>query len=172
MVGKKGRSGRKPDQTGLTARAVALYIPMFQIGKKWIAMDWFIQFKKIYGSGKDRYSPMNWQEKIRSMIRQEVIRYETYNMWKCKCIKRLDRHHFRHASYCPRCLYEPKMIERHKTEAEVRRNTPVPSPSELETMLKCPHCKSDLELHKKLVANTMTTVLRCYKCNPKKVRDD
>ena len=124
MAGKKGRSGRKPNETGRTMRAVALYIPMYEYDVshfnstsakyKWIAEDWFRQFKRINGN--------KWQERVRQMISQWTRSYEQHNMWMCECSGRIKKWHFKHEGQCPRCDKVPLEIERYKTVAEVNKH--------------------------------------------------
>jgi len=151
MAGKKGRSGRKPNNDGKKMRAVNLYIPMYQydmahINSKeaklqWMAESWFRQFKRIYGS--------RWQEKVRSGIRYMVNDYEERKMWKCKCQGRIKSTHFTHEGQCPRCEYVPGQLPRYKTVSQARvhsRDEPSQKPLSL-----CPTCKGayslELDIH-------------------------
>jgi len=146
------------------ARAVALYIPSFKRGKKWIQQDWFLQFKRIYGTRATRFSPVNWQEKIRMLIRQEVVRYETYQMWACDCELRLEKYHFRHDTECNKCGYKPRMIERHKTEHAVRVNTPVPKTPQAPLKI-CPvHNRPFDRTEQVIVAGVPCKVPKCPDC--------
>ena len=138
MVGKKGRSGRKPNETGRVMRAVALYIPMYELDSahinskqakyQWYPEDWFTQFKRINGN--------KWQERVRTMIAAWTKNYERYNMWMCECSGRLKKWHFKHEGVCPRCDKVPLEIERYKTISEVNKHVHKPKDS---TPLKiCP----------------------------------
>jgi len=146
MSGKKGRSGRKPNESGTVMRAVALYIPMTELdishpnsgsGKakyKWFPEDWFRQFKRINGN--------KWQERVRTMITAWTKNYELYQMWDCECSGREKKWHFKHEGICPRCDKMPLDIERFKTVAEVNKNVHKPLDS---TPLKlCTTCKKPL----------------------------
>ena len=100
MVGKKGKSGRKPRDDGLKARPVALYIDHmeYQEGPKgktrWAAVSWFQQFKRIYGS--------RWQEKTRTLIQHQVLKDQVERMWVCGC-SGIMRYHFNTQSQCHKC---------------------------------------------------------------------
>ena len=164
MVGKKGRSGRKPNETGRVMRAVALYIPMFEFdtanlndtGAKyqWFPEDWFRQFKRINGN--------KWQERVRNMIAQWTRSYETNNMWLCECSGRLHKWHFKHEGHCPRCEKVPLEIERYKTIAEVNKHVHKPKDS---TPLKvCPTHNKPLKSELVIVSGVKQKVLRCEDC--------
>jgi len=124
MVGKKGRSGRKPNESGRVMRAVALYIPMYELDTahfnstsakyQWFPEDWFTQFKRINGN--------KWQERVRTMIMSWVRQYERSYMWCCNCSGRTKKWHFQHEGSCPRCEYVPGELERYKTVAEVNKH--------------------------------------------------
>jgi len=169
MVGIKGKSGRKKNDSGWTARAVALYIPSFKTGKKkhgkdeWRTVPWFRMFKKIYGSRSTSNSPYNWQEKIRIMIRQEVNRYTTQNGWFCECSGILNRWHFRHDPSCHKCGYEPRDLERHRTVAQVRANT-IESKTPKEPLILCPNHNKPLQANFEEVAGVVSKVMRCEDC--------
>jgi hypothetical protein len=100
MVGQKGKSGRKPRDDGLKARPVALYIDhmAFQEGPKgrthYVAVSWFQQFKRIYGS--------RWQEKTRTMIQHQVRKDQAERMWMCGC-SGIMRYHFKTEPKCHAC---------------------------------------------------------------------
>jgi len=101
MVGKKGKSGRKPRDDGLKARPVALYIDHMEYqegptGKtRWVAVDWFRQFKRIYGS--------RWQEKTRSLIQHQIKKDQDQRMWMCGCSGNM-RYHFKGSQVqCHKC---------------------------------------------------------------------
>jgi len=149
MVGKKGKSGRKPNNSGWLARAQALYIPSYELGikkgkKQYQTVSWFRLFKKIYGSRTTSLSPYNWQEKIRVLIRQEVVRYTDQNGWFCNCSgDRLHNWHFKHDPQCMKCDYVPEPLERHRTEAQLRANTPPPRTPK-EELKVCPSCEKPL----------------------------
>jgi len=144
MVGIKGKSGRKPNNSGWVARAVALYIPSWKDGKKWNTIWWFRLFKKIYGTRATAANPYNWQEKARMLIKAEVERYTDQNGWFCECEgNRLNRWHFRHDPQCNECGYEPRALERHRTVASARAHTPAPrTPKEI--LKICPSCEKPL----------------------------
>ena len=144
MVGKKGKSGRKPNETGRVMRAVALYIPMYNLDTahlnakqakyQWFPEDWFLQFKRINGN--------RWQERVRTMIAAWTKNYELYQMWECECSGRLKKWHFKHEGVCPRCDKVPMDIERYKTVAELNKNVhkrPDSTPIKL-----CPSCEKPL----------------------------
>jgi len=132
MVGIKGRSGRKPDNSGWVARAVALYIPSWKGGKKWNTIWWFRLFKKIYGTRATAANPYNWQEKVRMLIKAEVERYTDRNGWYCECEgHRLNRWHFEHDHGCNKCGYVPNKLERYRTAASVMAHTPLPTRAEV-----------------------------------------
>jgi hypothetical protein len=144
MSGVKGRSGRKPDNSGWTARAVALYIPSWKGGKNWNTIWWFRLFKKIYGTRATAANPYNWQEKVRMLIKAEVMRYTDQNGWFCECEgHRLNRWHFRHDPQCNKCGYEPRDLERHRTVASARAHTIAPRTPK-ETLKMCPSCEKPL----------------------------
>ena len=144
MAGKIGRSGRKPNPTGQKMRAVALYIPMYELDVshfnsksakyQWFPEDWFRQFKRINGN--------KWQERLRSMIMRWVREYETHNMWACECRSRLKKWHFQHEGVCPRCKKVPLEIERYKTVAEVNKH--IHKPISERPITKCGTCGGDL----------------------------
>jgi len=144
MVGIKGKSGRKPNNSGWVARAIALYIPSWKDGKKWNTIWWFRLFKKIYGTRATAANPYNWQEKVRMLIKAEVMRYTDQNGWFCECEgHRLNRWHFRHDPKCNKCGYEPRALERHRTVASARAHTIAPrTPKEI--LKICPSCEKPL----------------------------
>lgn len=164
MSGKKGRSGRKPNESGTVMRAVALYIPMTELdishlnsgsGKakyKWFPEDWFRQFKRINGN--------KWQERVRTMITAWTKNYELYQMWPCECSGREKKWHFKHEGICPRCDKIPLDIERFKTDSQVRANT-VPAKVPLDI---CPTHNKPLDNYPKWVSGVLTNVRRCEDC--------
>jgi len=196
MVGIKGKSGRKPNDSGLKARAIALYIPSQKVGTKkvisykeevdlsgnetgkqikvetkkdvWKPLEWFTLFKKIYGSRTTSLSPYNWQEKVRIMMRQEVVRYTDRNGWFCNCSGgRLKTWHFKHDPKCTKCDYEPSDIERHRTESQVRANTPVPTRAEIakQPLKVCPvHNRPFDRTEQVMVAGVHCRVPKCPDC--------
>lgn len=168
MVGKKGRSGRKPNETGRVMRAVALYIPMYELDTahlnakhakyQWFPEDWFRQFKRINGN--------KWQERVRSMIMTWTRNYEDHNMWRCECSGRLKKWHFKHEGVCPRCDKVPLEIERYKTIAEVNKHNwrdkvarKVDTP-----LLLCPTHNKPLKPELVVVAGVESKVMRCEDC--------
>jgi len=173
MVGIKGKSGRKPDDSGWLARAQALYIPSYELGmkkgkKEYQTVSWFRLFKKIYGSRTTSLSPYNWQEKVRIMIRQEVVRYTDRNGWFCNCSgDRLNNWHFKHDPQCMKCDYEPSEIERHRTEAQVLANTPVPTRAEIakQPLKVCPvHNRPFDRIEQVMVSGVECRVPKCPDC--------
>ena len=112
MAGKKGRSGRKARTDGITMRAVALYIPMMKYeaeessGMKYPLAEtitveryrpesWFLQFKRIFGSG--------WQEEVRNLMRIRQRDYKRASMWECGCQFTIKSWHFQGDFQCKRC---------------------------------------------------------------------
>lgn len=173
MVGMKGRSGRKPSDSGWIARAVALYIPSFVIGhkkgkKQYEQIHWFKLFKKIYGSRATSLSPYNWQEQIRRMIRACVIDYTDRNGWFCECTgSRLVRWHFQHDHSCNKCGYEPNKLERYRTQREVDIHTPAPRRSEVakQPLKVCPvHNRPFERTDMVMVAGVQCKVPKCPEC--------
>ena len=173
MVGMKGRSGRKPSDSGWIARAVALYIPSFVMGhkkgkKQYEQIHWFKLFKKIYGSRATSLSPYNWQEQIRRMIRACVIDYTDRNGWFCECTgSRLVRWHFQHDHSCNKCGYEPNKLERYRTQREVDIHTPAPRRSEVakQPLKVCPvHNRPFERTDMVMVAGVQCKVPKCPEC--------
>jgi len=167
MVGIKGKSGRKPDNSGWVARAVALYIPSWKGGKNWNTIWWFRLFKKIYGTRATAANPYNWQEKVRMLIKAEVMRYTDHNGWFCECEgHRLNRWHFRHDPQCNKCGYEPRDLERHRTVASLRAHTPLPTRAEVakQPLLICPNHGKPLEPRLEKVAGVMSKIMKCGDC--------
>jgi len=109
MAGKKGRSGRKPRMDGYKSKAVALYIDHMEWEKEsgkieWVAISWFQQFKRIYGS--------RMQAKIRNLIKEQVYQDQRERMWKCECNGMMS-YHFRHQHQCPKCeQWQNKTVQR------------------------------------------------------------
>jgi len=168
MVGIKGKSGRKPDKSGWVARAVALYIPSWKDGKNWNTIWWFRLFKKIYGTRATAANPYNWQEKVRMLIKAEVERYTDHNGWFCECEgHRLNRWHFQHDPQCNRCGYEPRPLERHRTVANLRAHTPVPTRAEVakQPLKVCPvHNRPFERTEMVMVAGVQCKVPKCPEC--------
>jgi len=168
MSGKKGRSGRKPDNSGWVARAVALYIPSWKGGKKWNTIWWFRLFKKIYGTRKTAANPYNWQEKVRMLIKAEVERYTDYNGWFCECEgHRLNRWHFEHDHSCNKCGYVPNKLERYRTPASVMAHTPLPTRAEVakQPLKVCPvHNRPFERTEMVTVAGVQCKVPKCPEC--------
>ena len=164
MVGKKGRSGRKPNETGRVMRAVALYIPMYnldsahlnakQAKNEWYPEDWFRQFKRINGN--------KWQERVRTMIAVWTNNYEEHNMWPCECSGRLKKWHFQHEGVCHRCKYVPGELERYKTIAEVNKH--VWKPKDETPLVLCPTHNKPLKSELRTVAGVESKVLKCEDC--------
>jgi len=165
MSGKKGRSGRKPNESGTVMRAVALYIPMTELdislnpgsGKakyKWFPEDWFRQFKRINDN--------RWQQKVRTMISTWTANYEKYNMWPCECSGREKKWHFKHEGVCPRCDKVPLEIERFKTDSQVRAHSIAPRGKEI--LILCPTHGKPLEPRLETVAGVLSKVMRCADC--------
>jgi len=165
MSGKKGRSGRKPNESGTVMRAVALYIPMTELdislnpgsGKakyKWFPEDWFRQFKRINDN--------RWQQKVRTMISTWTSNYEKYNMWPCECLGREKKWHFKHEGVCPRCDKVPLEIERYKTDSQVRAHSIAPRGKEI--LILCPTHGKPLEPRLETVAGVLSKVMRCADC--------
>lgn len=101
MVGKKGRSGRKPRNDGLQSKAVALYID--HSGKT--PITWFRFFKRIHGS--------RWQEKVRQLMRDENARAKRTRLWCCDCDDELLKWHHYHNDKCHRCqMYKNEITRR------------------------------------------------------------
>ena len=169
MVGIKGRSGRKPNDSGWIARAVALYIPSFVSGTKnnkkvYTTASWFRLFKKIYGTRATNIHPYNWQTKIRTMIQKCVIEYTDRNGWWCECTgDRLARWHFQHDHSCNKCGYEPSKLERHRTLAQVRAHTIEPHTPKEELKI-CPTHGKPLRKESKMVTGVLTMVSKCEEC--------
>jgi len=168
MVGIKGKSGRKPDNSGWVARAIALYIPSYKYGKKWNTIWWFQLFKKIYGTRKTAVNPYNWQEKVRMLIKAEVERYTDYNGWYCECEgHRLNRWHFQHDHGCNKCGYVPNKLERHRTAASVMAHTPLPTRAEVakQPLKVCPvHNRPFERTEMVTVAGVDCKVPKCPEC--------
>ena len=166
MSGKKGKSGRKPNESGTVMRAVALYIPMTELdishpnsgsGKakyKWFPEDWFRQFKRINDN--------RWQQKVRTMISTWTANYEKYNMWPCECSGREKKWHFKHEGVCPRCDKVPLEIERFKTDSQVRAHSIAPRGKEI--LILCPTHDKPLEPRLETVAGVLSKVMRCADC--------
>jgi len=188
MVGIKGRSGRKPNDSGWIARAVALYIPSFVSGTKTIKgklktislteqiktkdrivkvytqVSWFRLFKKIYGTRATAVNPYNYQEKIRMMIRACVIDYTDRNGWFCECSgDRLKRWHFQHDPQCNKCGYEPRKLERYRTVANARAHTIAPRTPKAKLTI-CPNHGLPLSPIHQMVNGVSTAVMKCEKC--------
>jgi len=159
MVGKKGRSGRKPRTDGKKMRAVNLYIPMYELerlngkGFDWHPEAWFKQFKRIFGS--------RWQEQVRNLMLQRVSQYEHENMWQCDCKSRLQKWHFKHEAMCPRCEYEPYDLQRYKTQAMARIYSKENNRPDLKPLNKCPSCGKPLSFSLDIKGNK---VLKCEVC--------
>ena len=164
MVGKKGRSGRKPNESGRVMRAVALYIPMWEMDVshfnstsakyQWFPEDWFRQFKRINGN--------KWQERVRNMIAQWTRQYEQSYMWACECSGRMHKWHFKHEGHCPRCEYVPGQLERYKTVSEVNKHVHKPKDS---TPLKvCPTHNKPLKSELVIVSGVEQKIMRCEDC--------
>jgi len=167
MVGIKGKSGRKPNNSGWVARAVALYIPSWKGGKNWNTIWWFQLFKKIYGTRATAVNPYNWQEKVRMLMKAEVLRYTDHNGWFCECEgNRLIRWHFQHDPQCNKCGYEPRRLERYRTVASARAHTPLPTRAEVakEPLTICPTHGLPLSPLHEVVNGVGATVLKCRKC--------
>jgi len=176
MVGMKGRSGRKANNSGLVARAVALYIPSWISGtkkgkKQYTQVSWFRLFKKIFGSRATSLSPYNWQEKIRMMIRACVIDYTDRNGWFCECTHeggtRLVRWHFQHDPQCSKCGYTPNKLERYRTQREADIHTPLPTRAEVakEPLKVCPvHNRPFERTEITMVAGVQCKVPKCPEC--------
>jgi len=169
MVGIKGRSGRKPNDTGWIARAIALYIPSYELGtkkgkKQYQTASWFRLFKKIYGTRATAVNPYNYQEKIRMLIRACVIDYTDRNGWFCECDgDRLKRWHFQHDPQCNKCNYEPRKLERYRTVANVRAHTIAPRTPKAKLTI-CPNHGLPLSPIHKMVNGVSTAVMKCEKC--------
>lgn len=172
MVGIKGKSGRKPDNSGWIARAIALYIPSFVSGtkkgkKQYTTAPWFRLFKKIYGTRATAVNPYNYQEKIRMMIRACVIDYTDRNGWFCECTHdgatRFVRWHFQHDPQCNKCGYEPRKLERYRTVANVRAHTIAPRTPKAELTI-CPNHGLPLKAIIKMVNGVSSKVMKCERC--------
>jgi len=169
MVGIKGRSGRKPNDSGWIARAIALYIPSFVSGTKngkktYTTASWFRLFKKIYGTRATAVNPYNYQEKIRMMIRACVIDYTDRNGWFCECTgDRLARWHFQHDPHCNKCDYEPNKLERWRTPQNVRIHTIEPHTPKAELTI-CPNHGKPLKAIIKMVNGVSSKVMKCEDC--------
>jgi len=169
MVGIKGRSGRKPNDSGWIARAIALYIPSFVSGtkkgkKQYTTVSWFRLFKKIYGTRATAVNPYNYQEKIRMMIRACVIDYTDRNGWFCECDgDRLKRWHFQHDPQCNKCNYEPRKLERYRTVANARAHTIAPRTPKAKLTI-CPNHGLPLKAIIKMVNGVSSKVMKCEDC--------
>jgi hypothetical protein len=164
MVGKKGRSGRKKNESGRKMRAVALYIPMTEIDTahfnstsaryEWIPDSWFRQFKRINGN--------RWQERVRTIMNNWVRTYQSDHMWCCECQGQIMKWHFRHEAECHRCNKRPSDIERFKTVAEMNKYIHKPASSTPLTL--CPIHDKPLEPVIEIVSGNETKIMRCEDC--------